>query len=379
MRNDFLEYYGKHNISPVKQDISNMELHYERRKKLYRQCGIPALAFRNADVLEVGPGGGYNTLAFFHWNSKHIDLVEANAQGIKDMQELFARQNISQDKYEIFSCKIEDYQTDKKYDIVIAECFLSNIYNQQEVISKLQEVTADNGIVVITCSDDVSFFIEIMKRLVGRVIVADISEYNEKVKYLSKLFAPQLAKLRGVSRSPEDWVRDQILNPATVNGTELTLMQAIDYFGDSFDVLGCSPRIFTDYSWYKDVWYDYKADYKEQFAQKRLSLLMANMPEVILPIDQADILVKHFENVKRFESEYEQTLDIEKVSSIVEEMNAMEEILNLGINENFIFVFYEIKEILKCILNDETINMDNYSHFFSSFGRTMQYISFVKK
>lgn len=58
MKNDFLEYYGRYNISPVKQDIQNIDIHFARRKKLYRQCGVPVLAFRDADVLEVGPGGG---------------------------------------------------------------------------------------------------------------------------------------------------------------------------------------------------------------------------------------------------------------------------------------------------------------------------------
>lgn len=58
MENNYIEYYGKHDISPVKQDIKDIEVHYNRRKKLYRQCGIPAIAFRNAKILEVGPGGG---------------------------------------------------------------------------------------------------------------------------------------------------------------------------------------------------------------------------------------------------------------------------------------------------------------------------------
>ncbi len=66
MRNDYLDFYGKHYISPVKQDIGNINLHYDRRKKLYRQCGIPVIAFRDADILEVGPGGGGTThLLFF--------------------------------------------------------------------------------------------------------------------------------------------------------------------------------------------------------------------------------------------------------------------------------------------------------------------------
>lgn len=56
------------------------------------------------------------------------------------MQKLFAEKNISCKKYDIFSCQIEDYQTDKQYDIIIAEGFLANIYNQQEVINKLKSL-----------------------------------------------------------------------------------------------------------------------------------------------------------------------------------------------------------------------------------------------
>lgn len=64
-KNDHLDFYGEHHISSVKQVISEIEVHYERRTKLYRQCGISTLVFRNAEILEVGHGGGYNTLAFF--------------------------------------------------------------------------------------------------------------------------------------------------------------------------------------------------------------------------------------------------------------------------------------------------------------------------
>lgn len=42
-------------------------------------------------------------------------------------------------------------------------------------------------------------------------------------------------------------------------------------------------------------------------------------------------------------------------------------------------VFYEIKDVLACIQKGESVNMENYAHFFAAFGRTQQYISFVKK
>lgn len=65
--NKFIEYYGAHEISPVKQDLSDLELHYAKREKLYRQLGIPCITFDQKKILEIGPGSGYNTLAFFAW------------------------------------------------------------------------------------------------------------------------------------------------------------------------------------------------------------------------------------------------------------------------------------------------------------------------
>ena len=159
-----------------------------------------------------------------------MDLVEPNVWGRKDMEALFARRSIPTDKYNVFPCKIEDYVTDKKYDFIIAEGFPQNLYNQQEVIDKLQNLVDESGVIVITCTDAVCYFVELMKRLVGWALVADITDYKDRVEYLAGLFAPQLAKLEGVSRSAEEWVQDQILDTPNVNGMELSLLQAMDYF-----------------------------------------------------------------------------------------------------------------------------------------------------
>lgn len=185
--------------------------------------------------------------------------------------------------------------------------------------------------------------------------------------------------MKGVSRSPKEWVQDQILNPAAVNGTELTLTQAIAYFGDEFDVLGSSPGMFTDYSWYKDIEYGYKKDYQSQFERKRLSLLMAGIPEVLVSVEQAEILVRQIKKIKRLESEYEKTSDMTKISDILEEMYAMEQVLKDNFNKAFLEVFCEIKEILSILLKENKVEMEKFPHFFKAFGRTQQYISFVRK
>lgn len=377
MENDYLEFYGEHHISPVSQNVSDIKKHYERRKKLYRQCGIPILTFRNAEVLEVGPGSGYNTLAFFQWNCKHVDLVEANPKGIEDMMKSFKERNIPDNKYEIFQCKIEDYTANKKYDIVIAEGFLPSVFNQEEIILKLQSLAADNGIVVITCVDYVSCFIESMKRLLGRILVKDILSYEDKVKCLTEIFEPQLSKLKGVSRPAEDWVQDNILNPAASNKIVLSLGQAIGYFREKFEVLGTSPRMFTDYSWYKDIWYDFQKDCRRQFQKKHMSLIMTNMPEQEMDVTQAEKLDKHFDSIRELAVGYEQTLDINVIGNILVHMSEIEREWK-DMDAGFMQVFHEIYSALTCILETGTVNMEDYPHFFAAFGRSQQYIAFEK-
>lgn len=379
MKNDFIEFYGKHNISPVRQDISNLEKHYERRKKLYKHLGMPVQVFKNAEVLEVGPGGGYNTLAYFYWGVTHIDLVEGNPKGIHEMRELFTKCNVSEDKYDIISCMIENYQTDKKYDVVIAEGFIPSIYNQKEVIGKLKELVKKDGIIVITCIDYISIFIENMKRMVGSLLSARIEEYNEKLKWLVDFFGPQLTKLEGVTRSAEDWVLDNVLNPATSNGMYLSLIEAMDLLGEDFEVLGTSQHMFTDYSWYKDLTYDIKADYRKQFCMKRYSLLMANMPEVIVSEQISNILDNSFKRIDELRIEYLNTMENNFVDQILMELERIENYIKENFDKMFVDVFMELKEVLANTKDNKKIVFEEYGNLFAAFGRGQQYISFVRK
>lgn len=376
MGNGYIEYYGKHHISPVNQNIKDIEMHYERRKKLYRQCGIPIITFKDKELLEVGPGGGVNTLAFFHWGIKHVDLVEPNHKGREDMCALFSQGGVPAGKYEIFQCAIENYSVNKKYDIIIAEGFLQHLPDNRKIINKLKELMADDGVIVITCTDGVCLFIEIMKRLLGQVMTKDIQGYEDKVSCLEKLFEPQLAKLQGVSRPAKDWVQDQILNPVLYDNA-LSMFDAINLFGEEYDVLGSSPNMFTDYSWYKDIWFNYKEDYKQQFREKRLSLLKANMPEKILLSQQVERIVEHFEDIRNLAKQYENTFDDQHLYDIGKRMHDMEDELK-GVGNDFMEVFYEIEAIIDGLQKKRTVDMEQFPHFFNSFGRTQQYMAFVK-
>lgn len=277
MKNEYLDYYGEHNISPVKQDLSNLPIFFQKREKLYKQLGMPTIVFDKKDILEVGPGSGFNTLAFFKWvgEQNKIELVEANPKGIVDMKKLFEEKRISTDRYEIYECIIEEFKNKKKYDIIIAEGFIHFISNAKEVIEKLCTMLKDGGIIVITCIDECGMFVEVMKRFIAHIIIKDISNYDEKVIAYTEFFKGQFSKLKGMSRSVEDWVKDNMLSPIFFNKSIWSIADCISMFSEEFLVLGTSQNIFTDYSWYKDLSYNERENVLRQFRKKQHNFMFA--------------------------------------------------------------------------------------------------------
>ena len=327
--------------------------------------------------LRWGRGGGHNALGTVNWGIKHIDLVEPNPTGVETIGKLFDEYLVSHDKYSVFHKTLEEYKTDKHYDIVIAEGFLSYLPNAKEICKKLMTFVSDGGVVVITCADDICIFIELIKRLIGQIIVRDAPTLHEKVEMLIPIFEPQLKKLRGVSRPAKDWIEDNIFNPAFSNGCQFSMLDALEAFKE-FDLLGSSPRMFTDYSWYKDIWFDEKDDYRKQFLRKRMSLIMAGLPEQMLDEKDVEPLVESFADIKKLENRLESEGEISLISSILQEMSDISELVHKVLNKDFITVFDEITDIISELLKGNVPNFNKYPFFFSAFGRGLQYMSFMK-
>ena len=58
----FVGFYESNNISPVSQDISDLNKHFQRRNSLFRSLGILPSLVKGIKVLEFGPGSGHNAL-----------------------------------------------------------------------------------------------------------------------------------------------------------------------------------------------------------------------------------------------------------------------------------------------------------------------------
>lgn len=155
------------------------------------------------------------------------------------------------------------------------------------------------------------------------------------------------------------------------------MLDAINVFYEDFDVLGASQNIFTDYSWYKDLNYNYISDYKKQYLQKRHMFMFAGeAEETFRSIEENEVLAKAIERAIEFELKCEQkqnVLDIGKWDEIILSVTKAAD------NKKMTQFNLEFLDALKKINNNQVIELSKYPVLAGSFGKTSQYLSFVKK
>lgn len=373
--NPFVSFYGKYNISPVHQDITDIEVHLWRREKLYRKLGLPPIAFSDKTILEVGPGGGYNALAYFQWGA-NVDFVEPNPKAQEELPELLKNNGVKRDQWRLFKEKIEDYPSTIKYDIVIAEGFIPGLYNISEVVAKLSELVNNGGVVVVTCVDDISYFFEHVKRIIASHLILDVESFTDKVQILTQAFSTHLKTLKNASRSVEDWVTDQFLNPA-IYANFFGIDDCLKLFGEEFEFLGSSPAIFTDSSWYKELDWESRDGLLEQFYQKRHILLLKDLPESARLVSENKKLYEAVYNLRRYVGGIEGHLisdNTEKIIDFLKKISIMTKEINSKIPE-------AIDEAIS-LLSDKNVNAEKVSQadkLAAAFGRGQQYVCMVKE
>jgi SAM-dependent methyltransferase len=250
----FVDYYGEHNISPVAQDISDLTRHFERRASLYRSLGIPPLYIRGRDVIEFGPGSGYNALYTEHLGPRRYLMVDANPRGIEDTRALLAKTYPEAGNYEVVSSLIEDFESPERFDLVLAEGLVPFQRDPAAFIRHIARSTKPGGLLVLTCADAPTIMGEIGRRLLARRIAPPGPSDAERVRILAPVFGPHLQTLTGMSRSVDDWIYDNVLIPFV--GRTFGIDEAIEALGGEFDVYGSSPEFVVDLRWYKQLYGD---------------------------------------------------------------------------------------------------------------------------
>lgn len=376
-KNDYLEHYTKHNISPVRQNIFDIKSHILRRASLYRTLGLLPSSFTGKKVLEVGPGSGFNSFVNVQWNPSKYVLVEPNPTGVLHIKSLFNEQYNS--KIEIVNKRIEDFFPDEQFDIVLCEGMIPGLKNKEQILTKLDSLLKDEGVLVITCADEISMFFEIIRIFFAHKLTKDLNGFDEKIQVAINAFGSHLDTLSGFNRLKEDWCADSLFGFAHFN-YDFSLKKCAMFLGDKYFIYHTSPNIFTDYRWYKELPLtpkEFNQHLIDQFDMRKHNLIHY---QVITPDREKErneellnlckqAMLEVYNSVKYDDSDAEKKL--------IDIIGMMQKNL-LDTDLKIINALKEIQEIIEN--KDYTVKAINskYMCLISAFGRGQQYISLCK-
>lgn len=249
----YVDFYRKLGISPVTQDISDLRRHFGRRDSLYRFLGIPPSLVAGRAVMEFGPGSGHNALYTAALRPGRYVLVDGNPIGVAETRDNLNRHGLHGDAVEVVESLFESFESPERFDIVLAEGFLApHSKAPLDLLRRVSRFVKPGGLLVITTVTPASLLSEMVRRLMRTRLIAPTAPAAEQVALLRPILGPHLATLKGMSRSVDDWLLDNIVQPVSPDGL-LTIPQAIEALADEFDAYGSSPSFSTDLRWYKEV------------------------------------------------------------------------------------------------------------------------------
>jgi hypothetical protein len=372
----FVEYYLENKISPVSQDISNLEKHYEMRGSLYRTLGIPSLLFKDRTVIEFGPGSGHNALFTQSLLPSSFYLVEGNPVGLNSIRRLFENKK-DVGGVRIIESFIEDFNAPDKFDFVLCEGVISTQQNPKNFLQHIASFAIKGGIVVITCMDYVSYLSEILRKFVSLCVINESASAHENVEILLPIWKDHLDSLNGMTRPYEDWILDNMLQP--FYGPLLSVKDSIEALGDNFYVYNSSPNFFTDWRWFKTL----KGDECSNINKIVVGEYMRNVHNFL---DYRRLFPPRDEELNRellelCHSVYAEVAyfminrDKMAIGRIVKLTLKIENNLRL-LEGNYSKIFSDFRYGLnQCILGNLSTTFGDFTTFF---GRGQQYLSFIR-
>ena len=244
----YIDFYNYKESIPVRQ-VDSL-LHRLRRISLYRCLGLHPLSFANSDVLELGPGTGDNAKVISQLGLGSLTLVDGALPSYNEL--------IRKVDSDFFDCKtklvysnIYNYTPDKKFDIVICEgCSAQS--NPSSFFSKVLSLPLKEwGFLCVSTADTISALPELI-RMHWWHALAELDE-DQQLEVGQAIFETDFLSLENTSRSLDDWVLDNIIQPRPSNwsfGIHDLLKLVVQKYPD-MKYVSSSPSFFTEWAWYK--------------------------------------------------------------------------------------------------------------------------------
>ena len=249
----FIDYYNDKMIIPVTQDINDNDFIF-KRNSLYKLLGIPLQSLNKRNILELGPGGGFNATAITNYEPSSYVFVDAAKASLIELHRkaqsgLFGSVNV-----EIINSNIFDYYDARTFDLVIIEGVIPGQTKPYEMLKHASSFVSKNGNIVTTTTTASSLLADVCRRIYRPLILNQSPSFEEQVSLAVKVFDSHLRKLGTITRPPRDWVLDNILHKWEKNACVIfTMLDTSNTLGSAFDFYGSSPRFLIDDRFYKKI------------------------------------------------------------------------------------------------------------------------------
>lgn len=383
-RQTHLEFYREHKIAPVRYDLSNIDVHLERRFSLYTKLGVLPLSFANATLLEVAAGTGHNSLYLAQLLPSKLVLLEPNAVAIEHIRQVYREFKKPHTSPELVCTTLEEFFPQTSFDIVICENWLGTSTHELFLLNKLAAMVAKQGVLVLTTVSPIGFVPNLLRRFLSIYLAPVIKTFQERTEILIAAFSSQLKTLTDMTRNHTDWVQDNMLNPAYF-GLCLSIPNLVDQLGEQFSVIGSVPTFSEDWRWFKEL-HGKQSRFNEHFLSEywqkahhfldyretaRTSVMVNNKTLEKKATALLDAIAKHEDSV---------IAQGDTIVAVQQVIAALDEFI-VAVPMSFEKAIAGLQEVRQLIQDPVTININavNQMTYFSSlFGRETAYVSLLR-
>ena len=156
----------------------------------------------------------------------------------------------------VLPLRLEEFKPPSNFDIVICENWLGSSNDEINLLNRISDYVSSKGILIITILSIVGWLPNLLRHL---LLSSLLDSYNIELSYKDKFeialsaFEKHLATLSSMTRSKEDWIRDNMINPTYLDqGLTLELvLKNLECNG--FSVLGTAPQFYSEWRWFKQL------------------------------------------------------------------------------------------------------------------------------
>jgi hypothetical protein len=180
-------------------------------------------------------------------------LLEPNPRGIADIRALYAIEEVSHTAPTLVEKKLEDFQPDHRWDVVLCENWLGSSTHERALLRKLGSFVLRHGVLVVTAVSPIGIAPNMIRRALAAKISPPGMSFDNRTELLVEAFAPHLTTVEPMTRSSVDWVHDNLMNPAYFDLC-LTVPMIIEEIGADFQIVGSNPVFAQDWRWFKSLY-----------------------------------------------------------------------------------------------------------------------------